>query len=294
MTGLDSIAGSDSGSDNRGPLLRLIRDSRVVRELRKRGYTTVSFASGYTGTDLANADVHFAPRWSLSEFQNVVISTTPLPLVLDRVLRKSQYDLHRERILYALEHLPDAARLKHPVFVFAHILSPHPPFVFGPGGRKIDPKGYFTITEGGYVQGRGQREGAARVHRPVPGPTRVPDRQGPADSWRASSPTRRGRRSSSSRRPRPRLGPQLGRPGTGRPEGANGHPECRAPSRRQPVLRLHHAPEHVPSRLRPRLRRHAVAPARQELVLDRHPALPILRRGRARDLRRGARRGRRS
>jgi hypothetical protein len=149
MTGLDSVAGLDSGSDNRSPLLRLIRNNRVMRELKKRGYTTVSYASGYTGTDLANADIHYAPRWSLSEFQNLVISTTPLPLILDRVLRRSQFDLHRDRILYTLAHLPDAARLKQPVFVFAHILSPHPPFVFGPGGRKINPDGYFTIAEGG-------------------------------------------------------------------------------------------------------------------------------------------------
>ena len=139
-------------SDSRSPLVRMIGDSRVVKELRRHGYTIASFASGYTGTDLRNADTHFAPRWALSEFQNVLISTTALPLVLERVLKKSQYDLHRERILYALEHLPDAARLKHPVFVFCHILSPHPPFVFGAHGEKTEPQGYFTMTEGGAFQ----------------------------------------------------------------------------------------------------------------------------------------------
>jgi len=120
--------------------------------LRRHGYTIASFVSGYTGTDLANADVHFGPRWALSEFQNVLISTTALPLVLDRVLKKSQFDLHRERILYAFEHLPDAARLKHPVFVFCHVLSPHPPFVFGAQGEKTEPQSYFTMTEGGSFQ----------------------------------------------------------------------------------------------------------------------------------------------
>jgi hypothetical protein len=153
MTYLDSVAdrlGPDS--DNRSPLVRLIGDSRVVKELRRRGYTIASFASGYTGTDLANADIHLAPRWALSEFQNVLISTTALPLILDKILRRSQYDLHRGRILYAFEHLPDAALLKHPVFVFCHILSPHPPFVFGAQGEKTEPQGYFTMTEGGSFQ----------------------------------------------------------------------------------------------------------------------------------------------
>ena len=153
MTYLDSVAGRlGPESDNRSPLVRMIGESRVVKELRQRGYAIASFASGYTGTDLANADIHFAPRWALSEFQNVLISTTALPLIFDRVLKRSQFDLHRERILHAFKHLPDAARLKHPMFVFCHILSPHPPFVFGAQGEKTDPQDYFTMTEGGTFQ----------------------------------------------------------------------------------------------------------------------------------------------
>ncbi len=150
LTYLDSVArrlGPDS--DNRSALLHIIADSRVARELHQHGYTIASFASGYTGTDLKDADVHFAPRWALSEFQNVLISTTPLPLILDRLLHRSQYDIHRAEVLYALQHLPDAARLPHPVFAFAHIVSPHPPFVFGARGEKVNPKGFFTMTEGG-------------------------------------------------------------------------------------------------------------------------------------------------
>ncbi|MCX6840727.1 MAG: hypothetical protein NTX53_00290 [candidate division WOR-3 bacterium] len=153
MTYLDSVARRlGPESDNRSALLRMIADNRVMKELRQRGYTIASFASGYTGTDFTNADIHFAPRWALSEFQNVLISTTALPLLLDRLLRKSQFDLHRERILYAFQHLPDVVRLTHPVFVFCHILSPHPPFVFGAHGEKVNPQGYFTMTEGGSFQ----------------------------------------------------------------------------------------------------------------------------------------------
>ena len=150
MEYLDSVAARvGPESDNRSVLVHMIADNRVMKELRQRGYTLVSFASGYTGTDLKNAEVHFAPRWALSEFQNVLISTTPLPLILDRLLHRSQYDIHRSEVLYALEHMPDAARLPHPVFVFAHIVSPHPPFVFGARGEKVNPKGFFTMTEGG-------------------------------------------------------------------------------------------------------------------------------------------------
>jgi len=153
MTYLDSVADRlGPESDDHSALLHMIGDSRVVKELRRRGYTIASVASGYTGTDLGDVDVHFAPRRALSEFQNVLISTTALPLILDRLLHRSQFDLHRARILYAFEHLPDAARLKHPVFVFCHILSPHPPFVFGAKGEEINPQGHFTMTEGSSFQ----------------------------------------------------------------------------------------------------------------------------------------------
>lgn len=137
---------------NRVPLTRMIADSRVVRFLKARGYTTMAFASGYAGTELKNADIYLAPRWSYSEFQNVLLSTTPLPLLLNRIGRKSQADQHRGVIRYALENLPRGALARKPVFVFAHIVCPHPPFVFGRNGESVNPPGVFVLTEGGEFQ----------------------------------------------------------------------------------------------------------------------------------------------
>jgi hypothetical protein len=37
-----------------------------------------------------------------------------------------------------------------PKFVYIHIITPHPPFVFGPQGESIDPK-EFRSTEGQYT-----------------------------------------------------------------------------------------------------------------------------------------------
>jgi hypothetical protein len=112
----------------------MIQQNRLVGFLRRRGYTIVSFASGYTGTDLAGADVHFAPRRSLSEFQNLLANTTLLRDVL-RLLRTSPDELHRERVLYTLREIPNAGRGRHPVFVWAHLSAPHPPFVFDARGE---------------------------------------------------------------------------------------------------------------------------------------------------------------
>jgi len=130
FTYLDSL-GKALGpeSDNASPLIEMIQNSRLVDFLRRRGYTIASFASSHVGTDLAGPDIHFAPPWSLSEFHSLLLSTTLLRDVLV-LLHRSSVDRHRERVLYTLRHLPDAGLGRHPVFVFAHILCPHRPFVF--------------------------------------------------------------------------------------------------------------------------------------------------------------------
>jgi hypothetical protein len=132
---LDSLAEAmGPESDDRRPLIDMIQHSRVVDFLRRRGYTIVSFASTYSGMDFADADIHVAPRWSPSEFQIVLANTTILRDALI-LLGTSQVDWHRNRVLYTLNELPNAGRRRHPVFVWVHLDSPHPPFVFDARGR---------------------------------------------------------------------------------------------------------------------------------------------------------------
>jgi hypothetical protein len=130
FTYLDSLAQAvGTESHNGGPLLGMIRNSRLVDFLRRRGYTIVSFASGDAGTDQLGADVRFAPRGSLTEFQGILVNTTLLRDVLI-LMHASSVERHRDRVLYTLRNLPNAGRGRHPAFVFAHVLSPHRPFIF--------------------------------------------------------------------------------------------------------------------------------------------------------------------
>jgi hypothetical protein len=45
--------------------------------------------------------------------------------------------VQRGGILNIFEHLARVPELEGPQFVFAHIMSPHPPFVFGPEGESV-------------------------------------------------------------------------------------------------------------------------------------------------------------
>jgi hypothetical protein len=138
FTYLDGLADA-IGRENRNvlPLEAMIDGNRVFQHLRRLGYTVVTFASGFPFTEIANTDRYYSPPWSLNAFQNELISTTPLPLLLNLTSQKTQYDLHRERINYTLDHLADIAQLDAPTFTFAHILAPHPPFVFDATGEPV-------------------------------------------------------------------------------------------------------------------------------------------------------------
>jgi hypothetical protein len=57
------------------------------------------------------------------------------------------FDDHRERILYQLETLPDFAKKDGNYFVFAHLIIPHNPYVFGPDGEARYNSDPFTLLD---------------------------------------------------------------------------------------------------------------------------------------------------
>ncbi|RMH09624.1 MAG: hypothetical protein D6704_00965 [Nitrospirae bacterium] len=150
--------------DNRKPLKRLIHRNRVVTFLKQLGYTVVSFESGQSFTDLPTADRRMPPRPPADEFHLAFWEMTPIPGVLSGVGRLvgtpySAYQMHRDRINYAFDHLADWAGVETPIFVFAHILAPHPPFVFGPRGEPIDPPRQYWLGDGSaFMEKGGTRE----------------------------------------------------------------------------------------------------------------------------------------
>ena len=60
-----------------------------------------------------------------------------LPAFLSRDLDRSA-DSHRNRLLYVFEQLEQLPSEPGPKFVFAHIVSPHRPFIFDSAGNPID------------------------------------------------------------------------------------------------------------------------------------------------------------
>jgi hypothetical protein len=134
------------------PIGVMIEDSQVYEQLRDLGYTTVAFSSGFPLTELKGADLYLRPPGGLDGFQMEILSSTPLYHLLKVPFLPTLYQLHRDRILFTLERLAHVAQDDTPVFVFAHIIAPHPPYVFGRNGEPLEPDddhvmGPFTLHQ---------------------------------------------------------------------------------------------------------------------------------------------------
>jgi hypothetical protein len=149
---------ADEERTTRVGLPGFIRRSQVRQILESLGYQSVAFESGYYWTQVDDADFYLAPEagsvkhlsmlGGANEFEVMLIKTSgwllvadatlKLPSLLQPDLEASPKQVHRQRVLFTLEQLPNVPRLPSPKFVFVHIVSPHKPFVFGPDGNPLE------------------------------------------------------------------------------------------------------------------------------------------------------------
>lgn len=152
----------------------LIRESSVISALRHLGYTFVALESAVSFTNFRKADLYIPASplglssirgtSSISAFEALFIRSTMARLIIDGTIAsrsvlnnalEDPYRTHRARVLNIFESLPSVAEMEGPKFVFAHVMAPHPPYIFGPDGEPIYSDETFTLT---YDLARGEGE----------------------------------------------------------------------------------------------------------------------------------------
>ncbi len=137
---LDYLRGS--GGDNPDisvAFYYLIENNRAVRFLKSRGYKFVHFDSGWSGNE-RNRHADLQLRYGYSNEFLLVLAQTTMIIPFRRVLNLLAGD-HRQRILGIFSGIAEVHRtVPGPKFVFAHLVCPHGPYVFGPEGeeREVD------------------------------------------------------------------------------------------------------------------------------------------------------------
>jgi hypothetical protein len=137
---------------------KLIQTDAVREFLKARGYTIIAFDTGYRWTQLEDADIYYKNQSranTLTPFEFLLLQTTLARIPLDYMNmteHPASYDLNQyNRIVYDLGALKNIPHLPQgPKFVFAHLVIPHWPWVYGPNGEYIEsglnPAGYQTAV----------------------------------------------------------------------------------------------------------------------------------------------------
>jgi hypothetical protein len=158
MTLLDDIA-ADAGpaSQDLNPVVRRIRDSRAGAFLQDQGYEHIHLGSWFTQTrDSRIADQVHVPSAEAS-FDSTLYDLSVLPVILGEPDSKLVFARrHADAGLFGLELLEDLRDDPGPKYVFAHILLPHPPYVFLEDGT-FDPENATLRSQLTYTNERLKR-----------------------------------------------------------------------------------------------------------------------------------------
>jgi hypothetical protein len=157
MMYLDGIISQISSSTLKEDDFKPYIENGLVRQyLESLGYQTVSFYSGYNWAQWPDATYFLGdPRvsrmrtTSLVPFESTFLSRTLFPYLVEGLqslglFTASQVNelagraADRAIVNYILDELPVLTELRGPKLVYAHVMLPHPPYVFGPNGEEQD------------------------------------------------------------------------------------------------------------------------------------------------------------
>jgi len=132
---LPAIVGESS--KNVHILNKMIQENQVSELLKERGYRFINLASGWDTTNhIEAADINVGYISLISKFSWIIIRNSMLKIFEAEIFNRwaSIHRHKRQRILFTFRELAKMSKTESPKFVFAHIFSPHAPFVFNADG----------------------------------------------------------------------------------------------------------------------------------------------------------------
>lgn len=129
-------------SDDRTVPCQMITTNKVWKFLHSKGYKFVHLnSSGWGPTDRnRNADISIRVN-RFNEFNISLIQTTMLKPFEKYIIADSAI----QKVLYSFTNLSKVHQIEGPKYIFAHIMSPHPPFFFGASGELI-PEAEYKLS----------------------------------------------------------------------------------------------------------------------------------------------------
>ena len=148
----DIVARMGKTNNDQGPIDAVLQDHPVGRFLQARGYRYIHIGSYFGPTRTSRiADVNLGVG-SVSDLSTALYDYSALPAIARRLGLAASDPLrerHRANAIFDFEALERVRGEAGPKFVFAHLLMPHPPYVFDADGSFVaenPPAGGPTYT----------------------------------------------------------------------------------------------------------------------------------------------------
>jgi hypothetical protein len=159
MDYLQSLKAEGTRIENRADLVRLVDNNKVRNLLAQNGYQLISFRNEYKAT-IPSAEIYYddsqsAIAYPVTAFESILVDhsmarvLSQIP-VINRALIEMPYDTHRRHILSTFAGLRETPAREGNYFVYAHIIAPHPPFVFDERGGVVTHDEPFTLHDANY------------------------------------------------------------------------------------------------------------------------------------------------
>ena len=146
-----------SGKITNNIVHKLLKNSIVASTFKDLGYQTIAFATGYEQADLDDSDIFYTfQSRKINNFEGLLLRNSFI-LVLDDFgfldfIQLTDDELKRDSILFTFEKLKTLPEITVPKFVVAHIMVPHPLFVFGPNGELSVVAPHYKEGEDYYLE----------------------------------------------------------------------------------------------------------------------------------------------
>ena len=126
----------------------LYANNQVIKNFKEMGYKIVTFntfalhlyENPLSDLTVCHRNIHL--------LDNRLVDTLARTTMFGYFIERWSEDEMRQVVVCTLDEFPEVSeQFDEPVFVWAHVMLPHPPWIFGPNGEEITPGKPLLITD---------------------------------------------------------------------------------------------------------------------------------------------------